>query len=97
MRTQLHNWRLLVDHIIDKVWEYIDELEYWDAEPKLWVDAESDSVILGDGDKVYPGKGDQSASSSLRMRLGRWSPTSTKSRTLPPAGLTSARRRLHFP
>ena len=44
MRTQLHNWRLLVDHIIDKVWEYIDELEYWDAEPKLWVDAESDSV-----------------------------------------------------
>lgn len=57
MRTQLHNWRLLVDHIIDKVWEYIDELEYWDAEPKIWVDAESDSVILGDGDKVYPGEG----------------------------------------
>ena len=30
MRTQLHNWRILVDHIIDKVWEYIDELDMWD-------------------------------------------------------------------
>ena len=36
MRTQLHNWRILVDHIIDKVWEYIDELDMWDdrSEPK---------------------------------------------------------------
>ena len=40
MRTQLHNWRILVDHIIDKVWEYIDELDMWNDRTTLWVDAE---------------------------------------------------------
>lgn len=23
--------------MIDKAWEYIDEINYWDDEPKLWV------------------------------------------------------------
>ena len=77
MRTQLHNWRILVDHIIDKVWEYIDEIDYWDDEPKLWVEAESDTVVLG---------------SSARTRPARWSRTSTALRTSLRAGSTSVRR-----
>ena len=56
MRTQLHNWRILVDHIIDKVWEYIDELDMWNDRTTLWVDAEQASVILGEGGKTYPGE-----------------------------------------
>ena len=55
MRTQLHNWRILVDRIIEKVWEYIDELKYWDDRTALWVDAESESVILGEDGKTYLG------------------------------------------
>ena len=45
-----------MDHIIDKVWEYIDEIDYWDDEPKLWVEAESDTVVLGEKGKEYPGE-----------------------------------------
>ena len=52
MKTQLHNWRILVDHIIDKVWEYIDEIDYWDDEPKMWVEAASDTVVLGESKQV---------------------------------------------
>ena len=74
MRTQLHNWRILVDHIIDKVWEYIDEIDYWEDEPKLWVDAESDSVILGEKGKGYPGESKQVSGFIRRDEAGKMEP-----------------------
>lgn len=59
MRKQLHEWRVLVDCIIEKVWEYIDELEleYWGDDATLWVEAESATVNLGEGDQKFPGEG----------------------------------------
>lgn len=56
MLNQLHDWRILVDRIIEKVWEYIDELDLWDDRTTLWVDAESATVILGEDGKTYPGE-----------------------------------------
>ena len=56
MRTQLHNWRILVEHIIDKVWEYIDELAMRNGRTARRVDAEQASVILGEDGKTYPGE-----------------------------------------
>lgn len=57
MRKQLHEWRVLVDCIIEKIWEYIDEIDYFDKDAHLWVDGKACSVILGDGDRKYPGEG----------------------------------------
>lgn len=56
MRTQLHNWRILVDHIIDKVWEYIDEIDYFGEDTKIWVDPAEDSVILDDEGRQLAGE-----------------------------------------
>ena len=56
MRTQLHNWRILVDHIIDKIWEYIDEIEYFGESTKIWIDASEDSVILNDEGQKFDGE-----------------------------------------
>lgn len=74
MRTQLHNWRILVDHIIDKVWEYIDELEYWDDNPKLWVEAATDSVVLGEEGKEYSGEGRPVSQFISRDESGKMEP-----------------------
>ena len=57
MRTQLHNWRVLVDCIIDKVWEFIDEFDMWPEDTTLWVEGESAAVNLGEGDQKFPGEG----------------------------------------
>ena len=57
MRTQLHNWRVLVDCIIDKVWEFIDEFDMWPEATTLWVEGESAAVNLGEGDQKFPGEG----------------------------------------
>lgn len=57
MRTQLHNWRVLVDCIIDKVWEFIDEFDMWPEDTTLWVEGESATVNLGEGDQKFPGEG----------------------------------------
>lgn len=56
MRQQLHDWRILVDHIIDKVWEYIDEIDYWTVGTLLWVDAENDTIALDDEGKQLAGE-----------------------------------------
>ena len=45
-----------MDRIIEKVWEYIDELDLWNDRTTLWVDAESATVILGEEGKTYPGE-----------------------------------------
>lgn len=57
MRTQLHNWRVLVDCIIDKVWEFIDEFDMWPEDTTLWVEGESATVNLGEGDQKFSGEG----------------------------------------
>ena len=57
MRQDLHSWRILVDLIIDKVWEYIDEFDLWEKEVTLWVDAESEAVNLGEGNEKRSGVG----------------------------------------
>lgn len=57
MRTQLHNWRVLVDCIIDKVWEFIDEFDMWPEDTTLWVEGESAAVNLGEGDQKFSGEG----------------------------------------
>ena len=74
MRTQLHNWRILVDHIIDKVWEYIDEIDYWEDEPKLWVEDESDTVVLGEKGKEYPGESKQVSEFIRKDETGKMEP-----------------------
>ncbi len=74
MRTQLHKWRILVDHIIDKVWEYIDEINYWDDEPKLWVEAEFDTVVLGEKGKEYPGESKQVSEFIRKDEAGKMEP-----------------------
>ncbi len=74
MVTQLYNWRILVDHIIDKVQEYIDEYECWEDEPMLWVDAESGTVVLGKKGEVYPGEGKQVSDFISKDETGKMEP-----------------------
>ena len=57
MIKQLHDWKVLVDTMIEKVWEYIDEVDYWNEGAKIWVDAPNLSVVLAEEDEVRPGEG----------------------------------------
>ena len=46
-----------MDCIIDKVWEFIDEFDMWPEDTTLWVEGESATVNLGEGDHKFPGEG----------------------------------------
>jgi hypothetical protein len=74
MRTQLHDCKVLVYHIIDKVQEYIDEIDCWQDEPKLWVDAESDTVVLDEKGKEYVGESKQVSEFIRRDDAGKMEP-----------------------
>ena len=55
MLKQLHDWRVLVDAMFARVWEYIDAQDYWGAGTKLWVDVQIGSVVLAEADEVRSG------------------------------------------
>ena len=57
MRKQLHDWRILVDCILDKVFDYIDEFDSWGQDAVLWVEGNTATVNLGMGFVKYPGEG----------------------------------------
>ena len=57
MKQQLHDWRILVDCILDKVFDYIDEFDMWPEDTTLWVEGESATVNLGEGVQKFPGEG----------------------------------------
>jgi len=56
MRKQLHDWKVLVDAIFDKIAEFIDGQNGWDSDANLWVDLESNSVSLAEAGKVLRGE-----------------------------------------
>ena len=56
MGKQLHDWKILVDIVFDKVSEYLDAQNGWGEETNLWIDVDSNSVTLAEPGQVLSGE-----------------------------------------